>query len=71
MKEKIKLTELTKDELRQVRGGIAGEMGIVKTKCGGKEGCAKVNQNMFGYESSNGGGTILSPKPIMKPIVKP
>ena len=33
MKEKIKLTELTKDELRQVRGGIAGNMGIVKTKC--------------------------------------
>ena len=68
MKEKIKLTELTKDELRQVRGGIAGNMGIVKTKCGAEK-CKQVRQSEFGYESSN--STILSPKPITKPIVKP
>lgn len=68
MEKKIKLTELTKEDLRQVRGGIAGEIGIVKTKCG-PDACKKANQQEFGLESSS--STILSPKPIMKPIVKP
>ena len=63
MKEKVKLTELTKDELRQVRGGIAGNMGIVKTKCD----CSGTKQE-FGQEESE--GTIMSPKPI-SPITKP
>ncbi len=68
MKGKIKLTELTKDELRQVRGGIAGNMGIVKSKCGPEE-CKKARQSEFGLHDSM--PTILSPKPITKPIVKP
>ena len=68
MKEKIKLTELTKEELRQVRGGIAGEMGIVKAKCGAAE-CARKHQQEFGLQDSS--KTIRSPKPITTPIVKP
>lgn len=65
MKEKIKLTELTKEELRQVRGGTAGNMGIVKVKCD----CKAKNQQVFGLDESS--GTIKTPKPIMEPIVKP
>lgn len=59
MKEKIKLTELTKEELRHVTGG---NMGIVKTKCD----CSG-NKQEFGQEDSEG---ITKPmKPITKPIV--
>ena len=68
MKEKIRLTELTKEELRQVRGGIAGDMGVVKAKCGAAE-CKRKNQQEFGLEESS--STIRSPKPITTPIVKP
>ena len=64
MKEKIKLTELTKDELRQVRGGISGNMGIVKSKCD----CSG-NKQTFGQEDSEKIAKPLSP--ITKPIVKP
>ena len=69
MKEKIKLTELTKDELRQVRGGIGGNMGIVKSRC--TSSCEDTKQQVFGVEDSI--PTILSPKPITRPpiVVRP
>ena len=63
MKEKIKLTELTKDELRQVRGGIAGNMANVEPKCE----CKKKRQQYFGLEESSKGGTIKAPIPITRP----
>jgi len=59
MKEKIKLTELTKDELRQVTGG---SMGIVKAKCD----CSG-NKQTFGQHDSE---QISGPKPV-SPITKP
>jgi bacteriocin-like protein len=61
MKEKIKLTELTKEELRHVTGG---NMGIVMTKCD----CSGTKQT-FGQEDSEKISKPLSP--ITKPIVKP
>ena len=61
MKEKIKLTELTKEELRHVTGG---NMGIVKVKCD----CSGTKQ-VFGQEDSEKLQKPLAP--ITKPIVKP
>ena len=63
MKEKLKLTELTKEELLQVRGGVGGNIGIVKSKCD----CSG-NKQSFGQEDSE--GTIMAPKPS-SPITKP
>jgi len=62
MIEKIKLTELTKDELRQVRGGFTG---VVKDE----NKCPCKITNTFGDHDSRG---LASPKPLApQPIAKP
>lgn len=62
MKDKIKLTELTKDELQQVRGGVTA---IIKDEIK----CPCKITNTFGDHDSR---NIAGPKPISpKPIVQP
>ena len=65
MQEKLKLTELTKEELRQVRGGISGAIGTVQKNCD-----CHGNRQYFGYEDSE--KTIKKPiSPITNPITQP
>ena len=60
MGDKMKLTELTKEDLRSVSGGMT-----VWAKCADKCGCTV--QQSFGEESSQKSGGISKP---IKPITK-
>ena len=60
MEKKIKLTELTKEELRSVSGGTT-----VWAKCADKCGCTV--QQKFGEEESQKSGGISKP---IKPITR-
>jgi hypothetical protein len=56
MKNKIKLTELTREELRQVTGGVGGVGASCKCACTG-------NVQTFGQSDSVARGGTASPMP--------
>lgn len=60
MKEKLKLTELTKEELRQVTGGVTGGGGACPRACP----CKEKQQQSFGLTDSM---KAAGSQPIMMP----